>query len=93
MQPVISYYEDGKKAAEKWQLNGILHRLDGPVYTNRYKNDNKYKEEWYLDDKYHRVDGPAYIEWYENGKKKEEIWNLNGILQYVLNYRKRRFKI
>jgi hypothetical protein len=55
---------DGVKC---WQLNGFLHRTDGPAIEQA-----NYKA-WYLNGKYHCEDGPA-IEW-ANGNK---FWYLNG---------------
>ena len=51
-----------------WQLNGKVHREDGPAVE--YANGSK---EWYRNGKYHREDGPA-IEWADGSK----YWWLNG---------------
>jgi hypothetical protein len=66
--------ENLKKHTDKdgtiiYELNGKLHREDGPAVE--HSNGNKC---WYIDDRLHRADGPA-IEWV-NGYKE---WWLEGI--------------
>jgi hypothetical protein len=66
----LKYYitidEDG---AERWRLNGKLHREDGPAVI--YPNGTQV---WYRNGLRHREDGPAVIRedgiqwWYRNGK-------------------------
>ena len=56
-----------------WQLNGKLHRTDGPA-VERANGDKV----WYLNGKRHRTDGPAveYADgtkaWYLNDKHLED---------------------
>jgi len=58
---------------EKWELDGKLHREDGPALI--YSNGT---EHWYFHGKLHREDGPAIIkctgtkEWYLHGKLHRE---------------------
>ena len=52
----------------EYQLNGKLHREDGPAIE--YADGTKC---WYVDGKRHRTDGPA-IEW-ANGHKE---WYIDG---------------
>jgi len=63
---------------EWFNLNGLLHRVDGPAIE--HANGDKW---WYLNDQRHRVDGPAIEHangnkrWYLNGKKYSEAeWKL-----------------
>lgn len=53
----VEYCENGEikreiiYSSDKWTLNGKVHRVDGPAYTE-YRSDGKIKsEEWYLDGK------------------------------------------
>lgn len=52
----------------RWELNGVLHREDGPARSVR-----GWSHEWYRHGKLHREDGPAIESvdgcyWYLNGK-------------------------
>jgi len=58
---------DGSK---RWQVDGKLHRIDGPAYE-----DCDGSKAWYVDGKLSRTGGPA-IE-YPDGSKE---WRLNGDL-------------
>ena len=66
-QPTMTVDKYGTK---RWQLNGKLHREDGPAFEGEDGN-----KEWYLHGKCHREVGPA-IE-YANGNK---AWYLHGML-------------
>jgi hypothetical protein len=41
MQPVISYYKNGKKHKEECFLDDKYHRIDGAAYTEWHENGNK----------------------------------------------------
>ena len=63
-----------KYRTKRWyNLNGELHREDGPAIE--LANGSKF---WYVNGKRHREDGPAvectngYKEWYLNGKYHRE---------------------
>ena len=58
-----------KNYSEKYYLNGLLHRKDGPAVISHSPNKG---EEWYKNGLLHREDGPAITlngrkEWYKNG--------------------------
>jgi len=55
---------------ERWFLNGLLHRLDGPAVS---WSDGE--QRWYQDGQQHRLDGPAAI-----SADGAEAWYLNGLL-------------
>ena len=77
MQPEHTVAKDG--SWEKWTLNGMLYRKDGPAYI-RYRGDHSFYEEWYsgsVPGVRHREGGPAAI-WYEGGKILEEEWWFEG---------------
>ena len=69
-QPTLTVDKYGNK---RWELNGKLHREDGPAFE--YANGTK---AWYLHDKCHREDGPAiedvdgYKAWYLHGMLHRE---------------------
>ena len=65
----VKVYGNG---AKEWNLNGDLHREDGPAYEGASGTKH-----WYLNGKLHREDGPA-VE-LSNGDK---YWYLNDV-QYT----------
>ena len=46
MQSEYAIVED--RSWEEWEIDGVLHREDGPAYI-RYENGVIVREEWYLD--------------------------------------------
>jgi hypothetical protein len=70
---------------DKWKINGILHRIDGPartilIFGRKYLN-------WYDHGKLHRVDGPARIcyryddnndDFYQGWHTHDKLHRLNG---------------
>lgn len=56
-----------------YELNGVIHRLDGPAYIT----PDGY-EAWYRHGLLHRSDGPAILtpgksdQWYSDGKRHRE---------------------
>lgn len=72
------YWDNNQIRIEKWVLNGVLHRENGPAYQSWNKNGQKKSEYWLLDGELHRENGPACQSWYEDGQKKYENWWLNG---------------
>ena len=46
MQSEYAIVED--RSWEEWEIDGVLHRVDGPAYI-RYENGVIVREEWYLD--------------------------------------------
>jgi hypothetical protein len=88
-----SELEISKYGDKRWQLNGELHREDGPAI----ETVSGYKE-WWINGKLHREDGPAveasygYKAWYLNGIRhrvdgpaimmtyNRNQWYLNGNL-------------
>lgn len=73
MQPKHVLAKDGLK---KWELNGKLHRVDGPAYVI-CQDGEIIVEQWWINGNRHRVDGPAYVE-YNNGEIIREEWWVNG---------------
>jgi len=71
-KPKMTIDEVGSK---RWELNGKLHREDGPALE--HTNGNKY---WLFDGAMHRDNGPAFETtdghkaWYEHGR----LHRLNG---------------
>ena len=71
----LKVYANGSK---EWNLNGDLHREDGPAIE--YADGDKF---WYLNGERHREDGPAveaacgYKAWYINDVRytEEEYYN------------------
>lgn len=65
-QPQMAIESDG---AQRWRLNGKLHRVDGPAI--KHLNGD---EAWYQHGKLHRDGGPAasasdgFKAWYQHGK-------------------------
>jgi hypothetical protein len=64
-QPECEVRWDGTKV---WELDGNLHRLDGPAIE--YCDGDR---EWYVNDMLHREDGPAVER--ANGGEKEWYFN------------------
>ena len=68
--PQMTKLSNGGRA---WQVNGQLHREDGPAveYADGYRA-------WYFNGQRHRTDGPAIIlsngtcAWYINGQRVGE---------------------
>jgi hypothetical protein len=52
----------------RYELNGKLHRLDGPAFI--WKNGDG---QWYKNGKLHRLDGPAIL-WKNEIARIEEYW-------------------
>lgn len=63
---------------ETWELDGQLHRTDGPAIIEYCENGQIWRTGWFFDGMDHREDGPALNEYHENGKKLEEWWCLDG---------------
>ena len=65
-EPVCKVDEYGN---QRWHLNGLLHRTDGPAMVRA--NGSQW---WYQNDRLHRTDGPAVVLadgnqwWYQNGQ-------------------------
>ena len=94
MSPEITYFQNGNIKSEKYLVNGVLHREDGPAYISYHENGNKKYEGYYINGEYHRIDGPAIIAYYINGNKQGESYYINGknhraddpaIIQYYEN--------
>jgi hypothetical protein len=73
------YYENGNVDYERYYINGIKHREDGPAYICCYENGSVECEEYYINGKLHREYGPAHTEYYENGNIKLEEYYINGV--------------
>ena len=62
----------GSVGVERYMLNGMTHREDGPAYIS------KTAKEWWIYGKKHREDGPAVVyedgdwSWYKHGKRHRE---------------------
>ena len=83
-QPVKTtrYYDDEKTRieCEKWELDGKLHREDGPAFTDYFGNGKICNNFYYIHGKLHREDGPAKIQYqyHTNGKIQRESYFING---------------
>lgn len=54
---------DGLVAEERWMVNGLEHRTDGPSYVSRdYETHIVIAEQWMQHGEFFRKDGPVYTE-------------------------------
>ena len=81
MEPKLTRKIDIDRA-NKWKLNGKLHREDGPAY----EHPSGFKS-WYFNDERHRIGGPA-IECPDGSKS----WWLDGMDYSEEAYWKELFK-
>ena len=83
------YYDSGKIRSEFYQLNGCLHRIDGPAYIAWYENGRKKVERYYINGISHRE-----IIYYEDTDHMElEVYYYNDALsrlhgQAIIHYDK-----
>jgi hypothetical protein len=68
----VDVYENGDQA---WRYDDMLHRLDGPAWTDA----NLGEEQWWFEDNLHRENGPAIVrtkggdpQWFIHGKELTE---------------------
>ena len=74
----IVYYPGTKKIyREYYELNGRLHRENGPANIYYYESGNIECEHYYINGDSHRENGPADIWYYENGNIEEECYYIN----------------
>ena len=79
INPIIKYYDNGKKEYESYYINGEFNREDGPAYQTWYKNGQKEYELYY-------INGIEYTreEWIEKLKEinsthyEEELMKYEG---------------
>lgn len=58
---------------------GLLHREDGPAWSEYWPNGQLFFEYWLINGKYHRDgDLPAITVWHEDGTKYKESWLTKG---------------
>lgn len=69
----------GKITYEKWNINGTMHRLDGPA-EQAWAHGKKIYEAWYINGNKSRLNGPALKTWHTNGQNDYESWYSNGLL-------------
>ena len=62
----------------KWELDGKLHRYDGPAIMEFHSNGNRKLEIYYQHGLIHRPIGPAYITYHENGQVHRCWWGTGG---------------
>jgi len=74
------YHPNGAIASVKYNVNGRLHRDNGPAYQRWNNTGVLIQEAWWRYDAYHRDDGPAYQQWNSNGILVWESWYQNGLL-------------
>lgn len=74
MQPKHAVAPDG--SYELWEVNGDLHREDGPAWIS-YQNGKIIEKGWWFKGKSHRENGPAIIK-YRDGVITGEQWYFNG---------------
>ena len=65
---------------ECWELDGNLHREDGPAFIGYDKKGNITRKVWYINGKRHREDGPCLIEYDTDGSIVREEWFINDKL-------------
>jgi hypothetical protein len=68
---------------EKWFIDGVLGRTDGPAIIE-YDDDDNIKCIYYCSaGQYDKKDGPAYINYFSDGNIAEEAWFNNGVRHRV----------
>lgn len=67
MKPKIMRVNLPTGMVEEYDVNGLLHREDGPARIDYYRNGTPFKEEYRINGLLHRLDGPAVIHYRENG--------------------------
>lgn len=84
----LSESQGGK--VQKWYVNNVLHRVDGPAHVDL----NHGYSDWYFNGQHHRTDGPAMLRngdkyWYQYGLLHREdgpaVEQMNGTREWYLN--------
>jgi len=74
---------DGHVVDEKWYIDGLLGRVDGPAIIE-YDDDGRKKCVYYCSGgKYDKKDKPAYIGYFSDGNISELAWFENGLRHRV----------
>lgn len=68
----------GKITYEHWNINGTMHRLDGPA-EQAWGHGEKIYEAWYINGNKSRLNGPAVTSWHSSEQKAYESWHYNGL--------------
>lgn len=77
---VITYHYDGRtKKNERWEIDGKLHRVDGPAVLEYDEDGQKIREEWFQNNLLHRLNKPARILYDSKGLVTSEHWYEHGI--------------
>jgi hypothetical protein len=91
--PAIEVYDGPHKGTEKWFIDGMRHREDGPaeidivdlgILGKGILGKKNCRIKWYVNDILHRADGPAHTEIWHYGNAgvstpaKVEKWYLDG---------------
>ena len=71
--------DHGQLKRERFYVDGVLHREDGPALLQYRKNGRIKEESWLFEEEYHREDGPALIFYHKNGQIKQEIWYIHNM--------------
>ena len=77
-QPTKKFYPSGKVERERYEVDGLPHRADGPAVVYYYEDGKLDSEYWYLNGKLHREDGPAIVHHMPDGTTLHGSWYQHG---------------
>lgn len=80
---VVGRNYDGKIMMERWLVDGILHRDDGPAVVSYYDDGSVRTEWWFKHGKIHRIgdhitNTPAVTKYDKGGNVEERTWYREG---------------